>query len=397
MSEECVAHPRTVTSRRPEGSTGLYSQSATVADALCERLALAAYEPAGSGLDAADLLERWEDDERVRLVVLCLDALGDPRRFAAVASRVGRRKPVLLFETGRPLPDGESGSRLASAVTPGVAMGALAAATGLLRFTTLGELVDTARLLAAQPLPRGRRVALVGDPADAGTLIAAACERAGLVVAGSAADADALLAVSPGLAAHPGKTMVACSLGRQGADGPVPHYPYPDQAIRALARAARYAEWRRCSHEPPAPAPVACGLPDPVALLNGFGISVTAATPPGVEVIVGAVNHLVYGPLVMVQTGGPIADLLVDRSFRVPPFGIATAAEMIADLHCSPLLYGYRGRRKADTEALAALVRAVGQLILTLPEVAELELSPVTVTADGAVVTDTAIRLVSRA
>ncbi|GIH23376.1 hypothetical protein Aph01nite_16860 [Acrocarpospora phusangensis] len=97
----------------------------------------------------------------------------------------------------------------------------------------------------------------------------------------------------------------------------------------------------------------------------------------GVEVVLGGVNYPAFGPLVMVGMGGATADLLADRSFRVPPLTPSTAAEMIADLRCSPLLYGYRNTPRADITALTGQIVNVGRLLDALPEVAELELDPV--------------------
>jgi acyl-CoA synthetase (NDP forming) len=123
------------------------------------------------------------------------------------------------------------------------------------------------------------------------------------------------------------------------------------------------------------------------------GAIVQPMVPEGVEIIVGGVGYPSFGPLVMVGMGGVAADLIADRSFRMPPFPVETAAEMIADLHCSPLLYGYRGRPKADSAALAELVTQVGRMMDALPEVAELDLNPVIVTPEGAVAVDARVRV----
>ncbi|TKK84401.1 hypothetical protein FDA94_30155 [Herbidospora galbida] len=99
------------------------------------------------------------------------------------------------------------------------------------------------------------------------------------------------------------------------------------------------------------------------------------------------VNDPVTGPLVVVGYGGVVAELTGDRACRVPPLGPETAAEMIADLRCSPLLYGYRDHPRADTTALGELLIQVGRLVATLPEVTSVDLSPVTVSSKGVTVT----------
>ncbi|MGW4968249.1 acetate--CoA ligase family protein, partial [Nonomuraea sp. NPDC004186] len=182
-------------------------------------------------------------------------------------------------------------------------------AAGVIRLDSVHELIDTAKLLAGQPLPAGRRVAVVGNSGGPQAMAADACEAHGLIVpelppgllearAAAAlgnpvdltADATAaeigaaveVLAASPavdvvlvvytppfgdGLEATrqaiadatktAAKTVLACVVGHDGLiDGRVPSYAFPEQAVQALAHAVRYAEWRSRPVEPvPVPPP----------------------------------------------------------------------------------------------------------------------------------------------
>ncbi|MFC4119844.1 GNAT family N-acetyltransferase [Nonomuraea zeae] len=121
------------------------------------------------------------------------------------------------------------------------------------------------------------------------------------------------------------------------------------------------------------------------------GAIVQRMLPGGVEIIVGGVNYPVFGPLVMVGMGGVMADLLADRAFRVPP--VTDPAAMIGELRCAPLLHGYRGTQPADVAALAEQITRIGRLLDDLPQVAELDLNPVIVTADGATTVDARVRV----
>jgi acetyl coenzyme A synthetase (ADP forming)-like protein len=124
-----------------------------------------------SDLNACDVLEAWEHDDAVGSVMLYLEALEEPRRFLEIARRITPRKPIVALKAGR----SAAGQRAASSHT-----GALAAAdtgvdailkqAGVIRATTLEEMLDLARVFAACPLPRGRRVAILtnaGGPAIA--------------------------------------------------------------------------------------------------------------------------------------------------------------------------------------------------------------------------------------
>lgn len=114
---------------------------------------------------------------------------------------------------------------------------------------------------------------------------------------------------------------------------------------------------------------------------------------PGTEVIVGAVQHAQFGPVVMVGAGGVLAELFVDRTFRLAPIGADEAETMIAGLRLSRLLDGYRGRPVVPRAFVADVVARVAALADDLPEIAELDLNPLICNADGLSVVDARIRL----
>jgi acyl-CoA synthetase (NDP forming) len=118
-----------------------------------------------------DLLEAWEAHEPTRVIMLYLESLEEPRRFLKLARRITRRKPIVALKAGR----SAAGQRAASSHTGALAaadtaVGAVLKQAGVLRATTLEEMFDLTRTLAVQPLPTGRRVAIVtnaGGPAIA--------------------------------------------------------------------------------------------------------------------------------------------------------------------------------------------------------------------------------------
>jgi acyl-CoA synthetase (NDP forming) len=124
-------------------------------------------------VDINDLLEVWERHDPTRVIMLYLESLPEPQRFLALAKRVGRSKPIVVFKGGRTA----AGQRAASSHTGALAAGdtavdALLRQAGVLRAGTLEELFDLALALSSAPPPRGRRVAVVtnaGGPAIAAT------------------------------------------------------------------------------------------------------------------------------------------------------------------------------------------------------------------------------------
>lgn len=112
-----------------------------------------------------------------------------------------------------------------------------------------------------------------------------------------------------------------------------------------------------------------------------------------VELLVGAVQDPSFGPVLMLAMGGVWSELLDDRTFRLIPITQLEATAMVNDLRCAPLLKGYRGARPCDIEAVEDVLVRVSRLVADHPEIAELDLNPVRVSADGAVAVDAKVRL----
>jgi acyl-CoA synthetase (NDP forming) len=132
-----------------------------------------------------------------------------------------------------------------------------------------------------------------------------------------------------------------------------------------------------------------------------FGEEMTAVlvqrmVPHGVEMIVGAVQDPLFGPLIACGTGGVLVDVLADTSFRLHPISATEATEMINELRGSKLLGGFRGAPAADTAALQQVLLRVSELVTTAPEIHELDLNPVVVLTDGACVADVRLRIEAR-
>jgi acetyl coenzyme A synthetase (ADP forming)-like protein len=172
----------------PAGNVGLSSQSGALGLALLEAadsrgVGVSAFVSIGNKADVSsnDLLEYWEDDPDTAVVLLYLESFGNPRKFARLARRVARQKPILAMKGGR-TGAGARASRSHTAALAGseTAVDALFQQAGVIRADTLEELVDMAALLSTQPLPRGRRVAMLTNAGGLGILAADACEAAGL-------------------------------------------------------------------------------------------------------------------------------------------------------------------------------------------------------------------------
>jgi acyl-CoA synthetase (NDP forming) len=172
------------------GSIGFSSQSGALGLALLEAavtrgLGLSAFVSIGNKADVStnDLLEWWEDDDATEAILLYVESFGNPRKFARIARRVARRKPILALKSGT----SASGQRAASSHTAALAgseaaVDALFEQAGVIRAASLEELVDVAALLAGGSRLEGRSVAIPTNAGGLGILCADACDAAGLEV-----------------------------------------------------------------------------------------------------------------------------------------------------------------------------------------------------------------------
>jgi acyl-CoA synthetase (NDP forming)/GNAT superfamily N-acetyltransferase len=402
------------------GTAGLVMQSGGIGFAMVGHLSrlgigISSFASVGNKLDVSsnDMLMWWEQDGQTKLAVLYIESFGNPRKFARTARRVGARMPVLTVHAGRSEAGQQAAaSHTAAIATPLVSREALFEQAGIIATPGFGELVEATALLAAQPPPLGRSVAIVSNVGGAGVLTADACTDLGLAVhhprgqlkrklqalvpgGGAVAgpvdttatvsrddfrqvleliaadeDVDALIALvlptgaTGDLVAAIQEaaverrqrpiTLTAVVLNQtetvrllDAKNGKVPAYGYPEAAAGALARAARYGEWRSAPHTPVpgfgdvdaagaravirgflAHAPDGGWLPpaDVTALLRLYGIplvsetraraeddAVAAATAVGYPVVVKAdVPGLVH----KTDAGAVLLDLRTDDDVR---------------------------------------------------------------------------------
>jgi succinyl-CoA synthetase alpha subunit/GNAT superfamily N-acetyltransferase len=156
------------------GHTGVVVQSGGVGLALLSHLArlgigISTFAGVGEKYDvsANDLLMHWENDPQTRLGLLHVESFGNPRKFARTARRLSGRIPLLAVDPDQP---------------PSQARTALYAQAGITVVASLSALVAAAALLACQPVPRGRRVSVIGNTRGMVGLTVQACLSAGLDV-----------------------------------------------------------------------------------------------------------------------------------------------------------------------------------------------------------------------
>jgi acetyl coenzyme A synthetase (ADP forming)-like protein len=149
------------------------------------QLGMSTFVSVGNKADISsnDLLQYWEEDAGTDVILLYLESFGNPRRFARIARRVSRRKPIVVMKAGRTgAGKRAAGSHTAALAASDVAVDALFHQAGVIRAETLEEMFELAAALSSQPLPRSGRVAIVTNAGGPGILCADACEAGGLRV-----------------------------------------------------------------------------------------------------------------------------------------------------------------------------------------------------------------------
>jgi acyl-CoA synthetase (NDP forming)/GNAT superfamily N-acetyltransferase len=375
------------------GVTGLVMQSGGLGFALVDHLSrlgigISSFASVGDKLDVSgnDMLLWWERDDQTRLAVLYLESFGNPRKFARTARRVSCAMPVLtVLAEAAPFQE------------------TLFEQAGVITTRGFGELIEAAALLATQPVPAGRAVAIVSNVRSAGQLAADAGARLGLSVRGPAetpapVPAEAFRERMEQLAADDEVHAVVAIVLPTGATGDleaaireatvakplaavvltqpesvrlidnrIPAYGSPEAAVRALARAAGYGAWRAAprGQVPDLPGVRTAdartlvrtsgwlGPAQAAELLRCYGIRPGDLTP-GPRATVRVAGDRVFGPLVTLEAGDSY------RTARFTPLTDVDAA--------------YLTRTRPDLDVLHDLLLRVSRLADDLPEVAELEL-----------------------
>jgi len=185
------------------GRVGFMSQSGGLGIAIIEAagrlgVGLSSFVSIGNRADLSgtDMLRYWEQDPGTDVVLLYLESFGNPRKFARIAPRFARQKPLLAVKSGR----SAAGTRATSSHTGAllsasdVTVDALFEQAGVIRTDTLHDLFAVASLLTTQPVPCGDRVAIITNAGGPGIMCADACQSDGVDVPELPADVQSGLA-----------------------------------------------------------------------------------------------------------------------------------------------------------------------------------------------------------
>ena len=172
----------------PNGRAAFVSQSGALGLSVLDHareygIGISQFVSVGNKSDVSgnDLLEEWERDSSVGVILMYVESFGNPRRFLEIASRITRQKPIIAVKSGRSRAGAQAASSHTGALAASdIAVDALLAQAGVIRAATVEELFDMAIAFDARALPRSRRTAVLTNAGGPGILAADALEASGL-------------------------------------------------------------------------------------------------------------------------------------------------------------------------------------------------------------------------
>ncbi|MEW5807611.1 MAG: acetate--CoA ligase family protein [Acidobacteriota bacterium] len=173
----------------PYGKVGFISQSGALGEAILANakylnLGVSMFVSMGNKTDVSgnDLLEYWEDDENVHLILMYLESFGNPRKFTNIARRITKKKPIIAVKSGRTAQGAQAASSHTGSMVGGldIATESLLEQCGVIRVSSMREMFTLATAFSNQPIPGGNRVAIVTNAGGPAILATDACVSLGL-------------------------------------------------------------------------------------------------------------------------------------------------------------------------------------------------------------------------
>ena len=131
----------------------------------------------------------------------------------------------------------------------------------------------------------------------------------------------------------------------------------------------------------------------PDADIQGFSVQQMADRPGAHEVFMGVMNDPIFGPVIVFGHGGTAIEVIDDSAIALPPLNMKLARDLIERTRISRLLKGYRNRPPVDMDSLCLTLMQLSQLIVDIPEIAEVDINPLLADENGVLALDARIRV----
>ncbi|MDD5622376.1 MAG: acetate--CoA ligase [Actinomycetota bacterium] len=169
----------------PGGNIGFISQSGALGSSMLDwaksrKIGLSKFVSLGNKADISenDLFDDWESDENTRVITAYLEGVANGKQFIKISSRVSKKKPIIVVKSGNT----DAGARAVSSHTGTLAGSAKAyeaafKQAGIIRANTIRDLFNYATAFSYQPLPKGKKVAIITNAGGPGIMATDVCEK----------------------------------------------------------------------------------------------------------------------------------------------------------------------------------------------------------------------------
>jgi acetyltransferase len=175
----------------PKGKIGFISQSGALGSSILDwaktnKIGFSKFVSLGNKADISenDLFDDWENENDTKVITAYLEGVKYGREFMKISSRATKKKPIIVIKSGNT----DAGARAVSSHTGTLAGSARAydaafKQTGIIRANTIRELFNYAVAFSSQPLPNGKKVAIITNAGGPGIMASDACEKGNILLA----------------------------------------------------------------------------------------------------------------------------------------------------------------------------------------------------------------------
>jgi len=187
----CPLNASFSTSMPPRGNIGFLSQSGALGTAILDKanacnIGISKFVSLGNKADISenDLFDKWENEDDTEVITAYLEGVKCGREFVKISSRISKKKPIIVLKSGNT----DAGARAVSSHTGTLAGSAKAyeaafKQAGIIRANTIKDFLNYATAFSYQPLPKGKKVAIITNAGGPGIMATDACEKNNITLA----------------------------------------------------------------------------------------------------------------------------------------------------------------------------------------------------------------------
>lgn len=191
IDTECPINATFTPNIPPMGKIGFISQSGALGTAILDwaktnKIGFSKFVSLGNKADISenDLFDDWENEKDTEVITAYLEGVKYGREFMKISSRVSKKKPIIVIKSGNT----DAGARAVSSHTGTLAGSARAyeaafKQAGIIRANTIRDLFNYATAFSYQPLPKGKKVAIITNAGGPGIMATDECEKNDILLA----------------------------------------------------------------------------------------------------------------------------------------------------------------------------------------------------------------------